>query len=256
MDGPGRPDATLESAAIADARRRQRRRRLLVVGAVALLVCAGLLAYSLIPESHGRKASGSPPRQTTRFVPRLPPVHHGGQLTMVVGVGETDRHKLLPFDRPIGIFERPRTQADTFVVGSPEESPTAGRPLSDRSRLFRTTTEDVYVVPTNSGAICFWLVDAQSCQLGLQRQGVNWFMTNNGSETDLVFVGVAAHDVSRIDLVSAHLRRRATLSGDIWSVDWPNGLSAFDDAADSGRSAGRLVVDYRDGRAPATISLG
>jgi hypothetical protein len=246
--------AVLRPAAIADARSRQRRRRLLVVGAVALLVGAGVLAYSLIPRSHGPKASVSP-RQASRFVPRLPPVHHDGVLTMVVGGGETDPHELLPFDRPIGIFERPRTQADTFVVGSPEEPQTAGKPLADRSRLFRTSTQDIYVVPTNAGAVCFWLADAQSCRVGLQREGVNWFMANNGSETDLVFVGVAAHDVSRIELVSAHLRRRATLSGDIWSVDWPNGISAYD-AASSGESAGRLVIHYRDGRRPATITLG
>ena len=100
--------------------------------------------------------------------------------------------------------------------------------------------------------MCFWLLDASGCVRGLDREGVNWFMTNDGStDSDIVLVGVAANAVSGIDLVSGGLHRQATLSGNIWSVDWPDGLSAI--SAPEPRA--QLIVHYRDGRAPTKVAL-
>jgi hypothetical protein len=171
--------------------------------------------------------------------------------TMVIGIGETNPDRLRPFD-PIGIFLRPRTTTDEVVTGVNDALAAAyrrkahlGQELFDQSRLFRNPIEDVYVVPTTTGAICFWTANSSGCIKGLLPSGVNWSLSNDGSETDLTLKGVSADRVSRIDLLSGGTHRRATLAGNIFMVDWPNGISA---ATINGGHGGRLLVHYRDGR--------
>ena len=249
-------EASVLRAVINAARRRQRRRQLLGLTVLVALAGAGLLAYELVPGPSSPRPAAVHPSGPIILPPALP-TNQGGIETLVVGTGETNPHRLRPFD-PIGIFLRPRVTSDEVVTGLDDTRAAAyrrkahlGRELFDQSRLFRNPLEDVYVVPTTTGAICFWTANSSGCVRGLLPAGVNWVLSNDGSESDLTLKGVAAERVSRIDLFSGRAHRRATLDANIFVVDWPDGISAM---SINGGRGGRLVVHYRDGRS-ALVSL-
>jgi hypothetical protein len=241
-------DTTLQPAVISDARRRQRRRRLGALVVLALAVAA-VAAYLFA----GRGGNGTPdggqhavPR--ARLVPPLPPTHSGGTLTMVIGASDDPA----PFVGNLPIFERHRTAADTLLPQSPEGPPYAahGELLPETNRAVDASPQPFSVYLTSEHYVCATGSSWSSCLPPLDRKGVSWSVHNYGN-TSYFFVGAAAPDVERIDLVYDTGRRQATLSEGLFWVDWP-ALVSLDTFSD--RDA-RFEIHYSDSRPTATVAL-
>jgi hypothetical protein len=101
----------------------------------------------------------------------------------------------------------------------------------------------LYVVPTSTGWACVQGAHFLTCHRGLLRQGVTYGFQS--SATGIAVYGLAADGVKSVSLGS----HTATVHDNVFFLTRTVKLSPLP------KTFGTLVVTYRDGRAPARVTL-
>jgi hypothetical protein len=179
------------------------------------------------------------------------------------------------FGRPLSVhlrlFDLPRRAGDRLpaTLGPLPPLPVMaahlkgdpGEPALSRSRRVTTPLGAMYVVPTAHGWACLAAATFETCHRGLLHQGIAWSFYNEtnsqpssapSATSTLVIVGIAANDVTKVELVYGKHARTARLDRNVFGVTRPVVLTSIRHMP----PLGELVISYREhGRRSARVSI-